>query len=95
MAKHNENLVGFIWNIANKLRGPYRPPQYRRVMLPVTILRRMDCVLDPTKEKVFIRIVAEGMRFELTKQFDPFNRFPGDRLQPLGHPSEIFRMHSK
>ena len=31
-AQH-QNLVGFIWNIANKLRGPYRPPQYRRVML--------------------------------------------------------------
>ena len=31
--------------------------------------------------------MAEGMRFELTKQIDPFNRFPGDRLQPLGHPS--------
>lgn len=27
----HQNLVGFIWNIANKLRGPYRPPQYRRV----------------------------------------------------------------
>lgn len=26
----HQNLVGFIWNIANKLRGPYRPPQYRR-----------------------------------------------------------------
>ncbi len=32
-------------------------------------------------------LMAEGMRFELTKQFDPFTRFPGERLQPLGHPS--------
>jgi type I restriction enzyme M protein len=38
-----------IWNIANKLRGPYRPPQYRRVMIPLTVLRRLDCVLEPTK----------------------------------------------
>lgn len=29
-----------IWNIANLLRGPYRPPQYRRVMIPLTVLRR-------------------------------------------------------
>lgn len=35
-----------IWNIANLLRGPYRPPQYRRVMIPLTVLRRLDCVLD-------------------------------------------------
>lgn len=41
-----------IWNIANLLRGPYRPPQYRRVMIPLTVLRRLDCVLEPTKEKV-------------------------------------------
>lgn len=30
-----------IWNIANLLRGPYRPPQYRRVMIPLTVLRRL------------------------------------------------------
>ena len=41
-----------IWSIANKLRGPYRPPQYRRVMIPLTVLRRLDCVLESTKDKV-------------------------------------------
>jgi type I restriction enzyme M protein len=41
-----------IWNIANLLRGPYRPPQYRRVMIPLTVLRRLDCVLEETKEQV-------------------------------------------
>ncbi|MDP1889693.1 MAG: class I SAM-dependent DNA methyltransferase [Gemmatimonadaceae bacterium] len=41
-----------IWNIANLLRGPYRPPQYRRVMIPLTVLRRLDCVLDQTKGEV-------------------------------------------
>lgn len=44
-----ENL---IWQIADLLRGPYRPPQYERVMLPMTVLRRFDCVLAPTKSKV-------------------------------------------
>ncbi|WP_196509400.1 hypothetical protein [Nostoc sp. NZL] len=29
---NNQEFVGFIWSIADKLRGPYRPPQYRRVM---------------------------------------------------------------
>src|ERR1035441_8462262 len=41
-----------IWNIANLLRGPYRPPQYRRVMIPLTVLRRLDCVLEETKDQV-------------------------------------------
>ena len=44
-----ENL---IWQIADLLRGPYRPPQYERVMLPMIVLRRFDCVLAPTKAKV-------------------------------------------
>ena len=41
-----------IWSIADLLRGPYRPPQYERVMLPIPVLRRFDCVLAPTKAKV-------------------------------------------
>ncbi len=46
------DLSNFIWNIADLLRGPYRPPQYERVMLPLTVLRRFDCVLAESKEKV-------------------------------------------
>ena len=52
-----------IWNIANLLRGPYRPPQYRRVMIPLTVLRRLDCVLGETKDKVIAqhkKLKAEG-----------------------------------
>lgn len=44
--------VSFIWSVADLLRGPYKPPQYGRVILPLTVLRRLDCVLEPTKEKV-------------------------------------------
>ena len=43
-------MTGKIWEIANLLRGPYRPPQYRLVMLPIIVLRRFDCVLEPTKD---------------------------------------------
>jgi TalC/MipB family fructose-6-phosphate aldolase len=57
---HHQNLVGFIWNIANKLRGPYRPPQYRRVMLPMIVLRRFDLVLAENQKKV----LAEKKRLE-------------------------------
>lgn len=41
-----------IWQIADLLRGPYRPPQYERVMLPMTVLRRFDAVLAPTRPAV-------------------------------------------
>src|SRR5580693_5469411 len=51
MLSHQE-LANLIWQIADLLRGPYRPPQYERVMLPMTVLRRFDCVLTPTKAKV-------------------------------------------
>jgi type I restriction enzyme M protein len=44
--------VSFIWSVADLLRGPYRPNQYKDVMLPLTVLRRLDCVLEPTKAEV-------------------------------------------
>jgi type I restriction enzyme M protein len=51
MTDHHQ-LSNFIWQIADLLRGPYRPPQYERVMLPMTVLRRFDCVLASTKSQV-------------------------------------------
>src|SRR5216683_1078317 len=45
-------FANLIWQIADLLRGPYRPPQYERVMLPMTVLRRFDCVLADSKTKV-------------------------------------------
>ena len=47
--------VNFIWSVADLLRGPYRPNQYKDVMLPMTMLRRLDCVLEPTKDKVLAK----------------------------------------
>lgn len=52
MSKQHQEHTNLIWQIADLLRGPYRPPQYERVMLPLTVLRRFDCVLEKTKEKV-------------------------------------------
>ena len=48
--------VSFIWSVADLLRGPYRPNQYKDVMLPLTVLRRLDCVLEPTKDKVLAQL---------------------------------------
>lgn len=50
-----QQLSNFIWSVADLLRGPYRPPQYERVMLPLTVLRRFDAVLAPTKDEVLKR----------------------------------------
>ena len=50
-----QRLSNFIWSVADLLRGPYRPPQYERVMLPMTVLRRFDCVLSPTKKAVLAK----------------------------------------
>ena len=45
-------LVKFIWSICNLLRGPYKRNEYRKVILPLTVLRRFDCLLAPTKAQV-------------------------------------------
>ena len=46
------NLSSFLWSVADLLRGKYKPHDYGKVILPFTVLRRMDCVLEPTKESV-------------------------------------------
>lgn len=46
------NLSSFIWSIAELLRGDYKQSEYGKVILPFTVLRRLDCVLEPTKAAV-------------------------------------------
>src|SRR6266540_1380478 len=53
-----QDKVSFIWSVAYLLRGDYKPHQYGRVILPLTVLRRLDCVLEPTKQKVLDRHAA-------------------------------------
>jgi type I restriction enzyme M protein len=48
----HKELADFIWKICNLLRGPYKRNEYRKVILPLTVLRRFDCLLAPTKAKV-------------------------------------------
>ena len=44
--------ANFIWSIANKLRGSYMPDKYGDVIIPMTIIRRFECALEPTKDAV-------------------------------------------
>jgi len=85
--------VSFIWSVADLLRGPYKPAQYGQVMLPMTVLRRLDCILEPTKANVLQRLNslkggpvkdlepilnrAAGQAFHNTSKFD-FQALKGD-----------------
>src|ERR1017187_7829165 len=50
------NLSSFIWSVADLLRGDYKQSEYGKVILPFTVLRRLDCVLEPTKVAVLIEL---------------------------------------
>jgi type I restriction enzyme M protein len=78
----HHQISNFIWQIADLLRGPYRPPQYERVMLPLTVLRRFDCVLEPTKQ----RTLAE---YEKQK-----NKHQGDALDAVLNRAAGHRFHN-
>lgn len=52
------SLSSFIWSVADLLRGDYKQSEYGKVILPFTVLRRMDCVLEETKKTVLAELVA-------------------------------------
>lgn len=74
--------VNFIWSIANKLRGPYRSDKYKDVIIPMTIIRRFECALAPTKAAVVAKYKENpnfpakamqrisGFQFYNTSEFD-------------------------
>jgi len=69
--------ANFIWSIANKLRGTYMPDKYGDVIIPMTILRRFECALAPTKDKVLklnkINPAYPALKFEKEAGFQFFN----------------------
>jgi type I restriction enzyme M protein len=46
------NHAAFIWSVADLLRGDYKQSEYGRVIPPLVVLRRLDCVLEPSKARV-------------------------------------------
>ena len=69
---HNK-IVGFIWSVADDLlRDVYQRGKYRDVILPMFVLRRLDALLEPTKDAV-----AEEQRFQIEKA-------GGIELEPAG-----------
>ncbi|MFY7819831.1 MAG: type I restriction-modification system subunit M N-terminal domain-containing protein [Rhodoluna sp.] len=45
----DQNLSSFLWSVADLLRGDYKRSDFGKVILPFTVLRRLDCVLEATK----------------------------------------------
>ncbi len=56
---NHQALASFIWSVADLLRGDYKQSEYGRVILPFTVLRRLDCVLEPTKAAVLTELEAK------------------------------------
>jgi len=63
------NLSAFIWSVADLLRGDYRQSDYGKVILPFTVLRRLDCVLASSKDAVLAEFAA---RTKAQVNPDPF-----------------------
>ena len=56
---NHQALSSFIWSVADMLRGDYKQSEYGKVILPFTVLRRLDCVLEPTKDAVLAEFEAK------------------------------------
>jgi type I restriction enzyme M protein len=68
---NQQSLSAFLWSVADLLRGDYKQSEYGRVILPFTILRRLDCVLQPTKQAVLAEL-ADKQKLGIAP--DPFLR---------------------
>ena len=55
---NDPNLSSFIWSVADLLRGDYKQSEYGKVILPFTVLRRLDCVLEATKPAVLAELAV-------------------------------------
>lgn len=68
MAQNFSELANFIWTVADLLRGDYKQADYGKVILPFTLLRRLDCVLEPTKQAVlaeYAKRKTEGVNLDV------------------------------
>ncbi|HUD51385.1 class I SAM-dependent DNA methyltransferase [Parvibaculum sp.] len=88
------NLSNLIWSVADLLRGDYKQSDYGKVILPFTVLRRLDCVLEATKEAVLKEHKAKDgkasdaiLRRRAGQSF--YNTSPMDMRKLLGDPDHI------
>ncbi|CAJ7233757.1 type I restriction-modification methylase [Burkholderia pseudomallei] len=93
---NHQALSSFIWSVADLLRGDYKQSEYGRVILPFTVLRRLDCVLEPTKAAVLAEFDAKtkaGLNPDpfLTRKAGQsfYNTSPLDLVKLLGDQDHI------
>jgi len=93
---NHQALSSFIWSVADLLRGDYKQSEYGRVILPFTVLRRLDCVLEPTKAAVLAEFDAKtkaGLNPDpfLTRKAGQsfYNTSPLDLVKLLGDQDNI------
>jgi type I restriction enzyme M protein len=67
MSQNTNNLAAYIWSLADLLRGDFKQSQYGRIILPFTLLRRLECVLEPTKEAV-LQKAKEVSRMDIPEE---------------------------
>lgn len=68
ITENHSQTATFLWSIADLLRGDFKQSQYGRIILPFTLLRRMECVLEPTKEAVIRESYAQEGRPDLVRE---------------------------
>ena len=65
------NLSSFIWSVADLLRGDYKQSEYGKVILPFTVLRRLDCVLEVTKPAVLVELAKRDKATDTSARYLP------------------------
>ncbi|KMN82935.1 restriction endonuclease subunit M [Chromobacterium sp. LK11] len=93
---NHQALSSFIWSVADLLRGDYKQSEYGKVILPFTVLRRLDCVLEATKPAVLAEFEAktqQGLNPDpfLTRKAGQsfYNTSPLDLVKLLGDQDHI------
>lgn len=66
--ENHSQTAAFIWSVADLLRGDFKQSQYGRVILPFTLLRRLECVLEPTRDKVLAAAKASVDKTEAVRE---------------------------
>ncbi len=92
-----QDKANLIWEVADLLRGDYRQSDYGKVILPLTILRRLDCILAPSKQKVLDTLPTIEKRSDTAKDltlnkmagFNFHNRSPFDFAKLMADPNQI------
>jgi type I restriction enzyme M protein len=95
--KNFKEKADLIWRVADLLRGDYKQSDYGKVILPMTVLRRLDCVLEPTKQKVLdylpkverLKESAKDLALNKIAGFNFHNRSPFNFDKLVADPNNV------